>query len=94
MSKLDKWICIKEYKTPILKIGSNTPEDSFTFKVGDECIIKQYTFNKYTDKIYIGLYPTDNDSAIPMYVAKIDAYKHFITLAEWREKQINSILDD
>lgn len=82
-----KWICIKDYETPIKIYSLYQP--SFTFKVGDVCIIQQYS----QDDIYVGKY-TEGTNAIPFYQAEQKVFEHFITQAKWRDKQINSILDE
>ena len=84
-----KWICIKDYDTPTKIVSDGLYQPSFAFKVGDVCIIQQYS----GDDIYIGKY-TEGSNAIPFYRAEPKVFEHFITQAKWRDKQINSILDD
>jgi hypothetical protein len=40
------------------------------------------------------VYPYYNDTIDNMPLNKREIINNFITLAEWRDKQINSILDD
>ena len=77
----DKWICIKKYDV------INKRRIDYTFNVGDNAYIKDYLGGG----IFIGSY-SKNDT-IPMWIVNEHVYKHFITLAQWREKQINEILE-
>ena len=73
MTKLAKWICIKE--TTAYNVGSEK-----VLKVGSiiEVMFPHMIFlNKELS-----------------YLDDGDLETSFITLAEWRDKQINSILDD
>ena len=76
---MNKWICIKDYT-----IKDYT---DLHIKVGDYVFIVDYP----EGDIYLGMYGTDS---VPMYEVNKKVYKHFVTMAEWREKQINSILDE
>ena len=87
---MDKWICIKKYE---VKEDSeyHQPEVEFTFYVGDRALIKEYNYN---GDIFIGPEGKNTDSAIPMWLVDKHVYNYFITAAQWREQQINSIIND
>ena len=80
---MNKWICIKEYK-----------DECVHFKIGDFASIIEYdSGNTDSGNIYIGQYNHEG-GAIPMWGAGRNIFKYFITLSQWREQQINSILDE
>ena len=88
---MNKWICIKKYV-----IDDELPESSpaknqtgfCVFNISDNALIKKYD----NGTIFIGPY-SENDT-IPMWVVDENVYDHFITMAQWRERQINSIIND
>lgn len=73
-----KLICIKEYK-----------DKNLHFKIGDFASVILYD----NGNLFISIY-TKKAGAIPMYPLKKEALDNFITLAQWRERQIDSILND
>jgi len=85
LNKLCKLICIKEYK-----------DKNLHFKIGDFASVILYN----NGNLYISIYTplllgcdVEKAGAIPMYPVKKETLDNFITLAEWRERQIDSILD-
>ena len=81
-----KWVCIKKYK-----IGNDDFGEK-TFQVGDIAIIINSTTKNGSNHIYIGPYDTGN--SIPMWEGYDNIFEHFVTISQWREQQINSIIND
>ena len=90
----DKVICISEVSLNIYN------QERRSFKIGEVCEVVKYaenTFEYVKDAKYVQL--RGNTDSLFFYLDKpIRQWKnfsdHFITMAEWREQQINSILDD
>jgi hypothetical protein len=91
----DKVICIEDYSCQ----GSYVDQITHSYKIGkryeiikieDEMIYILADLNK-EDAIFIGVWFRICDDKLFGFDVFHD---YFITLAEWREQQINSILDD
>ena len=79
---MTKWTCIKRY---------NVLTDKTRFyEIGQNATIVEYN----NGNIFIGPYSDNDNACIPMWVVDKKVYEHFITLSEWRERQINSILNE
>ena len=78
----DKWICIKEHKT----VGETQKGIDKTCHVGTIYYLEEVPLDRRTSFWHV----SDETNYIGI-IFKLDC---FITLAEWRENQINSILDD
>ena len=63
-------------------------EIDFISNIGDIVLIIEYD----NGAIFIG--PYSKNDTVPMWVGNKEVYKHFITMAQWREQQINSIIND
>jgi hypothetical protein len=90
----DKVVCIKDAEYYLDEHNPDITE--ILYKYGEIYTIRVANFN---DIFYINVKRNDKDSNTSFYLEEpIDEWNkfsdYFITLAEWRDKQINSILDE
>jgi hypothetical protein len=91
-----KMVCIKDCKLPgkdyIIRFGDNVVVDTVDVYGGWIGILKSETEES---TLSFGSVTVEKKDFIPMYSIPITLVKeHFITLADWRDKQIDKILDD
>jgi hypothetical protein len=95
MKKGDKFVCIKKCEIWISEESENYKYDSDISEIGE--LVEFIAFEEHDQKINIR--PTNDWIIISINGDKYSIYKeyffkYFITLAEWRTKQIDSILTD
>lgn len=81
-NKMDDCICVDDY---------------YVYKIDTTIFKKNETYKFFIRKDITGasfFYEINYLSRIYWQMDKQEFYTYFITLAEWREKQINSILED
>jgi hypothetical protein len=78
---MTKYICIKPF-----------PSKYTYIEIGDIVEIEFDQIDSY-EGIHTIFYNYHHDLTYKTYILKLDL-DHFITLAEWRDRQINSILED
>ena len=94
---MTKWICIEE--TSYLTLHNNLTGGLYCdfHYVGDIVEVDEYSIH-FTDKednqLYIGSLNKDKNWYDGEYHNEPILNQYFIPLAEWRETQINSILED
>lgn len=92
-----KWICIKE--TSFLTLHHNITGSLYVdlHYVGDIVEVKNrliYYTDKETGDLYVGSLDEDSNNFYGTYNNEPELKESFITLAEYRNNQIDSILED
>lgn len=94
---MSKWICIEE--TSFLTLHQNITGALFvdSHYVGDIVEVKNnliYFIDKEDNELYVGSVDEDQNNYDGKYHNEPILKEYFMPLAEWREKQINSILEE
>jgi hypothetical protein len=94
---MSKWICIEE--TCFLTLHHNKTGALFvdSHYVGDIVEVKNnliYFTDKEDNELYIGSVDEDENNYDGSYHNEPILKEYFITLAEWRDRQIDKILEE
>ena len=79
---MNKYICIKKF---VIYFNN---EPCKIFEIGEVAYIIKYKIVNY-----IGIY-VENDLSIPMWATNNEVFKYFVNIVEWRNQQIDEILND